>query len=392
MRVTEHTPTALRLAPEDLGYLLELVRRTGGTEESRVLEALTPTRDPSVYEVTPGAYVGRLGLPSGDWIDFASRFSFDDVIELIRVSGRLQVRTSTLAAPLGSAPFLAEVIAMAFVQEADRLVSRGLSKGYRSVRMTRPPYAGRLDVLHHVAHMAARPDRLATIARRLSTNTPENQALAYAHEILRRTPLSRETSRGLAKLAPVFARVSARAATPMQVASIRLTNLTTRYREALGLAELIIRAHSLAPEGGGRSGVSLLFHMPKVWESYVAQWVRTEWTGYRVDAPYRFALASDGQTAEADITVWDGTKLLALYDAKYKWPQSAPARDDLYQMVTYCERLGIAEATLVYPFHTPERTVWVGSRRVRVVGLRPRFGMKPSALRSPSVPSATIAL
>jgi McrBC 5-methylcytosine restriction system component len=64
-------------------------------------------------------------------------------------------------------------------------------------------------------------------------------------------------------------------------------------------------------------------------------------------------------------------QLIALYDAKYKWPDSTPSRADLYQMITYCDRLGLREATLIYPVATPTRTVGVGNKVITVLGLRP---------------------
>ena len=59
-----------------------------------------------------------------------------------------------------------------------------------------------------------------------------------------------------------------------------------------------------------------------------------------------------------------------LYDAKYKDIAKAPSASDDYQMVTYCERLGVASATLPYPTVRTPREYLVGSRAVRVVGLR----------------------
>ncbi len=75
-------------------------------------------------------------------------------------------------------------------------------------------------------------------------------------------------------------------------------------------------------------------------------------------------------TAVADVLVLRGETPVALYDAKYKGIDKAPSSADVYQMVTYCERLGLDSATLAYPTVPTFREYQVGSTFVRVAGLR----------------------
>ncbi|MGA4732042.1 5-methylcytosine restriction system specificity protein McrC [Micromonospora taraxaci] len=380
MEVIEYRPTKLTLDQGDLDYLLSLVRSASGDRtDARLLQAITPTHKPDVYEVTAGPYVGRLGLPSGRWIDFRSRFPFEDVIELIRRSARHPIRADKLRVDAHAAAFLTEAIALAFACELESLVGQGLAKGYERIRHYRPPYPGRLDPAYHVGRFAARPDRLVTVGRHLTTNVPVNQAAAVALDVLSRVPLAREISTRLARLAPAFVRVARAPIRAEDVGRIPLTNLTRRYRQALGLTEAILRSQSLAPRSAGLAGGSLLFFMPKVWEAYVSQWLAEQWPEHRIVAPHRFQLTNDGQTAEADATVWAGDELVALYDAKYKWPGSTPDRGDIYQMVTYCERLGLEQSTLVYPVAAPRVTVTIGNKVVHVLGVAPSFAPLASA-------------
>lgn len=121
-----------------------------------------------------------------------------------------------------------------------------------------------------------------------------------------------------------------------------------RYHSALELAEIILQSAQLVPRGSGLRGSSILFHTPTMWERSVGRWVRSQWPGQLVKTKFRFPLSPDHQesaqlTAEADIVVFsrDDRTLLGLYDAKYKAFGAAPKREDLYQMVAYCERLGL---------------------------------------------------
>jgi hypothetical protein len=123
MQLKEFSTQQLQLESEELAYLLDLVHGSSAdTEDSRVLQALTPTRVPGLYELRAGPFVGRLGLPSGRWIDFISRFDFEDVIELIRMSGRTPIRTDLLRVEASPASFIIDAVAIAFTREVERLL------------------------------------------------------------------------------------------------------------------------------------------------------------------------------------------------------------------------------------------------------------------------------
>jgi DNA polymerase III delta prime subunit len=154
--VREYDTVTLELDDADLAYLLNLVRGSASEDDdARILQSVTPTTRPGTYELRAGPYVGRLGLPSGRWIDFISRFALPDVIRLILDSERVPIRVDSLAVQAEASPFLVEMIAAAFLRETERLVGAGLLKGYRTQRHLRPPYAGRLDVNYHLAKLVS---------------------------------------------------------------------------------------------------------------------------------------------------------------------------------------------------------------------------------------------
>jgi 5-methylcytosine-specific restriction endonuclease McrBC regulatory subunit McrC len=370
--LVEYQTQEIPLGPTDLEYVLALVHGSDRDAEIRPLEAITPTPVPGRYRVRAGPFVGRLGLPSGATLDFQSRFPFDDVLELILQSGRRQSSLGSLRAEAGQRQFLVDALAAAFARDTARIVGGGLAKAYSTRRFLAPPYPGALDVNYHLTRLAGRPDRLAAIARRLTVDIPHNQALALALDVLNRTPLDAALRSRMSALGAAFTRVSRPPLSGSDVASIPLDRLTRHYEPALALAELIIRTQTIAPSSSEFGGASVLFYMPKVWEAYVARWVATQWPDHLVEHGWNFDLTTDGSLrAEADVVVWDGERVVALYDAKYKSADGAPSHDDLYQMVTYCERLDIHEATLVYPQTAASRSVEVNHRRINVVGVDP---------------------
>lgn len=382
IELTEYRPSLVELAPEDLAYLLPMVRGSGGRRDDRVIESITPTDQRGTYELRPGPFVGRLGLPSGSVIDIRSRFEFADVIELIRRAGRLPLRIDRLRVPAGVDPFLIDVLASAFVREVDHLVAQGLAKGYRRYRFDRPPYPGVPDVTAHLTRYGGRPDRLITTAKRITLDVEANRALAAALRVLSRVRLAPDIGKSVAALGPAFGRIGQTQMAARDVARITLDRLTARYEPALALAELILSSQELAPRSTSHAGASVLFYMPKVWESYVVYWATRQWgPDHRVTGTYTFDLSTDGRLrSEADVTVWRRDELVALYDAKYKRPGDTPSSGDVYQMVTYSKRLGISEASLIYPGSMLARRFVVAGVTVKMIGLDiDRLGSSRSA-------------
>jgi hypothetical protein len=79
-------------------------------------------------------------------------------------------------------------------------------------------------------------------------------------------------------------------------------------------------------------------------------------------------------TVRADVVVLDErgkpVELYdAKYDAKYKVTGETPSADDIYQLVTYCERLGLREATLVRPGAGEPTEISIGGCLIRAVRL-----------------------
>lgn len=366
----EYTSEEVQLSAEDLAHLLAMVKGESDSDDAKVIQSITPTSKTGTYQIKPGAFVGRLGLPSGATLNIESRFPLGDVIDMLRFSGRLPIRMDQLAPAMDQEQFFLDVIALAFARELERLVSFGLAKGYRQFRFDRPPYPGRPDLRTHLGRYAARPDKLVTEARRITVDIELNRALVAALEVLSRVRLTVDPTRALMAVYPAFGRVSRIPMPAHSIGRIDLNRLTSRYQPGLALAEVVLRGQSLAPEGEPMAGASVLFNMPKVWEACVAKWAEREWPHLDVMEQHTFNVTADGAlSASADVTVWESGQLVALYDAKYKWPGESPTMGDVYQMVTYCTRLGIDEATLVYPAKAARKSFVVGGITIHTRGL-----------------------
>ncbi|MGY1691126.1 5-methylcytosine restriction system specificity protein McrC [Geodermatophilus sp. SYSU D01105] len=356
---------------------VELARLTRGaitdSAEPRVIQQLTPSAQPGCYDVQPGPFVGRFTLRSGLTVDIASRFPFTDLLEVLRVAARHPTVLHEAPTLFRVGRGLLELIATAFARELRGIAGFGLAKGYVARTFTRPPYPGVPDATAHLARHLGRPDRLITRARRQTVDIPVNQVLAAAHRVLvHQTYEDPQLAVRLRALAPVLTGITA-VADPQHLLDIARRNMPTRYREAVGLAALILAGRTTLPAGSGTGGVSVLFNMTRVWESFVqAALARSLRPGHRLSVQHPVLLSTDGTniTAAADLLeVGPDHSPVALYDAKYKPWGAKPSTDEIYQVVTYAYRLGLRTATLVYPGRGEHSEVSIGEYRVRTAGL-----------------------
>lgn len=347
LRLVEYQTKTVQLTSAEAA---ELARMTVGTHSGdgrpRVIERLTPTAAPGSYDLQPGPYVGRFRLLSGQVVEVAGRFPFHDLATLLGL-GRTPTLFEEAPAPGSAAHGLVDLIALAFVREAERLAGHGLAKAYQRRSFTRPPYPGVPSATAHLKVHAGRPDRLATSANRLTSDVPLNRLVATAHRRLSALtyPDARLSARVRA-LDPIFRGITSLPGRPGAPGFV-----PARYREIERLARLILDDCSTLPTDTGVTGVSVMFDMTRIWENYVGSWLRHRSRGMIVNTQQPIPLTDTGpkRIGYADFVLHSGGKPLAVYDAKYRPWQSSPSTDEIYQLFTYAQRLGVSHAALVYP-------------------------------------------
>ena len=374
LELREYETKTVKLEPAEAIELAQLTRGTSGDASApRVIQQVTPTTQPGCYDVQPGPFVGRFRLRSGLTVDIASRFHFADLLEVLRVAARQPTVLREAPTPASPGHGLLELIATAFAREMRRIVGFGLAKGYVTRRFDHPPYPGVLDANAHLAKHLGRPDRLVTRAQRLTVDIPVNQVLAAAHRVLQtQTYGDPALTVRVRALAPVLTDVTA-PIEPLRLVAPASRTIPSRYREAFGLAVLILTGRTTLPAGSGAPGVSVLFNMTRVWESFVEVTLEPALRPrHRLSVQHPVLLSTDGSNirALADLVELDPDGLpVALYDAKYKPWGEKPSTDEVYQVVTYAYRLGLRAATLVYPGRGEYAEVAIGEYRVRTLGV-----------------------
>jgi 5-methylcytosine-specific restriction endonuclease McrBC regulatory subunit McrC len=347
LRLVEYQTRTVRLTAAEAAEMARLTVGTlGGGGRPRVIRRLTPTATPGYYDLQPGPYVGRFPLLGGQVVEVAGRFPFQDLSTLLGL-GRTAALLDEAAVPGSGGHSLVDLVALAFVREAERIAGQGLFKEYQRRAFTRPPYPGALSAALHLKAHAGRPDRLATSANRLTPDVPLNQLVAAAHHRLTGLPY-RDAHLGnrVRALDPVFHGITRPTGLPGVISSV-----PTRYREIERLARLLLDGRSTLPTGEGVSGVSVMFDMTRIWENYVGRWLRHRSPGMTMTVQQPIVLTDSGQkqTGYADFVLYEGVEPVAVFDAKYRPWRSTPSTGEIYQLFTYAQRLGVGRAALVYP-------------------------------------------
>ena len=258
---------------------------------------------------------------------------------------------------------LSEWVLRQFLQALDTLVTRGLRFEYQQVQDELPFLRGRLDFnlqlrqrpgcghRFHVRHDVYLPDgpenrllKLALERVRTSTQDPENWRLAQELSLrLVEIPASRQVDRDFH--------------------SWGTNRLLAHYRQVKPWCELILNQHMPLALAGDYEGMSLLFPMEKLFERFVARWLRlTLVQGIDMRTPARSLSLCEHQQRpifqlEPDIYIDDGSRRWVL-DTKWKLLDAGNRKDkyglsqgDFYQLFAYGQKYlnGSGSLALIYP-------------------------------------------
>ena len=149
------------------------------------------------------------------------------------------------------------------------------------------------------------------------------------------------------------------------------TRLNQDYRGLHALCRFFLDHSGPQHVMGNRIMIPFLVDMARLFEMFVAEWLRKHLPGaYVLRAQERVEMGTSGDLyARVDLVLYEreGGRVLAVLDTKYKTPEH-PAPEDVFQVAGYADLKGCGDAYLVYP--TPlKRPLDVRIGDVRVRGL-----------------------
>ena len=255
---------------------------------------------------------------------------------------------------------LLTAVADAFGRAAQNALRGGPLHGYRRVEQALAEARGRIRIDTQIRKRHGLPLPLEVSYNEFSIDIAENRLLAAAVSRLLRLPgISAQAQAQLRRTRQILVGVApppsvSPAALPRYLPAWHPTRLNMHYQPALRLAELVLRGGSFEPEPGSVRVDGFMLDMNRVFEDFVTGVlgdalrthggrVKPQETRHHLDTARQIGLRPD--------LVWYSAhgRPVGVADAKYKVDKDGRYPEaDLYQMLAYCTRLGLAHGHLIY--------------------------------------------
>ena len=256
---------------------------------------------------------------------------------------------------------------------ADRLldeVRRGLPRCYLLCEDDLPALRGRMDVVRQLTHHAVRPDRLACRFDSLESDTPLLQIMKAAVVFLGKHVRAAETRRRLTELRHLLDEVRDVPPTSLPWDRVQLDRSNRRWRSLFDLAKLFLKRDWQATHHREKAGegITLLFPMNDLFESYVASLLRRALAGTDIEVTEQGGLKyclgewREGEACEGhlfqtrpDILLCRGGQIVAIIDTKWKAisepfeGKGGVSQADVYQLMAYARIYDCDHLMLLYP-------------------------------------------
>lgn len=250
---------------------------------------------------------------------------------------------------------LSSVLAVLFVQEAATAMAAGPMRGYRSEDQTLPVLRGRVRLREQHLRRFGLPVPLEVTVDEWTLDTDDNRRLRAAATVLLTLPnLPVAARQGLLRLDRMLSDVRLRppgAVLPPWTA----TRLNARLHRLLHLADVVLAHASVEHEAGSTQTHGFVINMAWLFEALIARLLSEQTHGLITQEIV--PLDTLGRlTIRPDLVFHDSSGVVvAVADTKYKLldDNGNVPNADVYQLVTYCARLGLSTGHLIYAAGDP---------------------------------------
>jgi len=258
---------------------------------------------------------------------------------------------------------LSEWVMGQFLRELDALVSRGLRFEYQRIEEELPFLRGQLNLNQQLRQPPGRQHRFHVRHEVYLPDRPENRLLKLALERVRQSTQNPSSWRLAQELSFRLADIPPSRQLAQDFRAWGQDRLLAHYRAVKPWCELILNQHMPLAIAGDFQGMSLLFPMEKLFERYVARWLRQQLPAdavLRTPARSEYLCRHDAQDffrLEPDLFVTHQGKSWVL-DTKWKLLNADDregkyglSQSDFYQLFAYGQKYlgGKGRMALIYP-------------------------------------------
>jgi len=320
------------------------------------------------FDVRPGNLIGSVGVDDSV-VTVRPKIDIDRVLFMIAYTHDPYRWESDWAA-LKDVHSLVDGVAELFVRTCERVLDRGLLRGYRKHADDLRVVRGRIDFARQLKQRPGQDLPLSVRFTVYDEDIPENQLLAGAARVVADMPLTsqhvrsrlRRISRDLGSAQPISPRTL--------LPQVRWTRTNEYYRPAVELAELILRQRMLELAGGSTIVPGFVVQLYAVFENFVRRALRhaagLSETAFPNPSGLLHLAEFNRIPMKPDLRWVEGSEWRFIGDVKYKRDSGLGKDSDLYQVLAYSVAANLPAAALIYADGPADSR----THRVRHIGRR----------------------
>ena len=310
------------------------------------------TRDGTEIEILP-----KLTL-AGDNSDQAVRKVFLTMLRTVQEAPFKKFRTAHLNT---SRMRLLDLFVRIFLDEAHRLIQRGLKSDYTVTQDNESCVRGKIIFSEHIRKNLLHRERIFIEYDVFSVDCPETRLVKATAVYLQRHTTDLQNCKDLRIVLSVMEQVPVSKNVEQDFQCCGQSRSMADYQRLLELCRVFLQGKSFTAFSGGETALALLFPMERVFESYVAAVLRQHLDSkqYRVHVQakgkYLFELPQKQFALRPDLVIEDlNSGEQTVLDTKWKllspqWHNYGISQADMYQMYAYQKEYNAKQTVLLYP-------------------------------------------
>jgi len=304
----------------------------------------------------PKGWVGHIPIDKSFSILIKPKVELSNLFRMLEYAYRIKFIQDDYLVSSDSLPEFYQRLANILAKKVLQRILRGLYKEYISCNHRLQFIRGRLNVEKMIDQpWRVEPDCHYQV---ITSDNEENRILAWTLLCIARTGLCQDTAkqnvrkacRGVCNFAdPVPIR-------PGVCTGRHYNRLNYDYEPMHALCRFFLEVTGPFHDVGNKSMLPFLIDMPKLYEEFVAEWLKQYLEQHcpgkfrlKKQAPLKIGLENKVEF-RIDMVLEDAEtgRHFCLMDTKYK-VEETPSASDLHQVIAYAKALGCKQAFLIYP-------------------------------------------
>lgn len=292
--------------------------------------------------------IDRMGGEKADWQAV--------LLDMLRECRWMQVFAHEKAALRHKPNSILEAYVELYLQACEAILHEGLVKKYRQESSNLHVWKGKLNFTRQIRHNLVHQERFFTDHTIYDRENRFNQLLYKALNIIPNLTTNTGIRDKLSRLLLDFPEMQDIPVTAETFQQLVFDRKTTRYREALEMAAMLLLNYRPDIRNGRHQVLAILFDMNELWEEFCFRRLRAVmepgWGISRQNRVVFWQSESNQKWIKPDIVVKTPDGKTVIIDTKWKTPDGfVPSDDDLKQIFVYNKHWSSNKGVLLYPLN-----------------------------------------